>query len=147
MGWFPDHIWLAQKAGKGKGKTNSSGGGKGKSKGWLPDHIWLAQKLVGGKSKGTSKGFGKGKKRWSTARCYKEKKVWIGGLPENATSKDTNKALKEHLGAVFAEIGKSGTGVATFKTEEEAATAVASFNGTEFGGFTLQIDAWEKAEK
>merc|ERR1712048_62962 len=96
-------------------------------------------------SKGKSKGWGKGKNRWSSSRCFKEKKVWIGGLPENATSKDTNKALKEHLGAVFAEIGKSGTGVATFKTEEEAVTAVATFNGSEFNGFTLSVDAWEKA--
>merc|ERR1712176_1642977 len=76
-----------------------------------------------------------------------KKRLWIGGLPENSTSKDTNKALKELLGAVFAEIGKSGTGVATFKTEEEASAAVASFNGAEFQGSTLQIDAWEKAEK
>merc|ERR1719343_1610685 len=109
----------------------------------------MAQKLLGGhsggKSKGKSKGWGKGKNRWSSARCFKEKKVWIGGLPENATSKDTNKALKEHLGAVFAEIGKSGTGVATFKTAEEVATAVASFNGTEFQGSTLEIDVWTKA--
>merc|ERR1711976_155817 len=101
----------------------------------------MAQKLLGGqsggKSKGKSKGWGKGKNRWSSSRCFKEKKVWIGGLPENATSKDTNKALKDHLGAVFAEIGKTGTGVATFKTEEEAATSVATFNGSEFNGVTL----------
>merc|ERR1712187_489195 len=139
MGWLPDHIWLKQKAGKGQSKGKSKGSGKGKSSGWLPDHIWLAQKL-GGKSQGKSKGWGKGKNRWSTARCFKEKKVWIGGLPENATSKDTNKALKELLGAMFAEIGKSGTGVATFKTEEEATSAVDAFNGAEFQGYTLQVD-------
>merc|ERR1711862_560061 len=115
----------------------------------MGDNIWLAQKLLqgggkGGKSKGWGKGGGKGKNRWSTTRCYKEKKVWIGGLPENATSKDTNKALKEHLGAVFAEIGKSGTGVATFKSEEEATAAIASFNGSDFQGSTLEIDVWTK---
>merc|ERR1711870_83436 len=98
---------------------------------------------MGGKSKGWGKG--KSKNRWSSARCYKEKKVWIGGLPENATSKDTNKALKEMLGAAFAEIGKSGTGVATFKTEEDAKAAVASFNGTDFQGSTLEVDVWTKA--
>merc|ERR1711904_349827 len=90
MGWLPDHIWLAQKAGKG-GKGKSKGWGKGKSSGWLPDHIWLAQKLQGGNYKGGSKGWGKskgkGKGKWSTARCFKEKKVWIGGLPKDATSK------------------------------------------------------------
>merc|ERR1712187_1026943 len=99
----------------------------------------------GGWGKGKSKGWGKGKKRWSTARCYKEKKVWIGGLPEKATSKDLNKALKELMGATFAEIGKSGTGTATFKTEEDAAAAVASFNGMEFQGSTLEVDVWTKA--
>merc|ERR1712048_1367638 len=128
------------KKGQGKGKSK----GKGKSGGWLPDHIWLAQKLLAGGSIGKGKGKGKGKNRWSTARCYKEKKVWIGGLPPNATSKETNKALKEALGAVFAEIGKSGTGVATFKTEEDAASAVSSFNGTDFQGSTLEIDVWAK---
>merc|ERR1712187_827512 len=100
----------------------------------------LLQKL--GMSSGKGKGKGKGKDRWSPARCYKEKKVFIGGLPPNATSKATNKALKEALGAQFAEIGKSGTGVATFKTEEEAANAVASFNGSDFQGSTLEIDNW-----
>merc|ERR1712060_776403 len=131
--------------GKGKVRTENRSKGKGKSKGWLPDHIWLAQKL--GLSMGQSKGKGKGKGKWSAGRCYKEKKVWIGGLPANSTSKDTNKALKEHLGAVFAEIGKSGTGCATFKTEEDAAAAVASFSGTEFQGHTLEIDSWEKNQK
>merc|ERR1711953_872364 len=111
--------------------------------GWLPDHIWLAQKL-GTMVQGKGNGKGKGKNRWSSQRCYSEKKVWIGGLPPNATSKETNKALKEALGAVFAEVGKSGTGVATFKTEEEAATAVQSFNGADFQGSTLEIDVWTK---
>jgi len=42
-------------------------------------------------------------------------------------------------------IGKTGTGIATFKTAEEAAAAIASFNGGEFQGSTLTIDTWEKA--
>merc|ERR1719498_641362 len=121
MPWVPDNVWSALKAGKGQGTGN------GQSKGW-----------------GKGKGKGKGKNRWCTQRCFKEKKVWIGGLPENATSKERNKALKELMGAVFAEIGKSGTGVATFNTQEEAAAAVDSFNGAKFQGSILQVYAWTK---
>merc|ERR1711879_301921 len=113
-------------------------GGKGKSKGWLPDHIWLAQKK-GGKSTGKSKGWGKGKSTWNSTKVHKSKKIWISGLPKDAPSTETNKALKEALGAVFAVVGKSGTGVATFKTEEEAAAALAQFNGGEFQGSTLTL--------
>merc|ERR1712187_903817 len=114
--------------------------------GWIPDNVWLAQKLLssGGSYKGNWRGKGKGKKRWSSARCYKEKKVWIGGLPKDSTGKDKNKALKEFMGAVYAEIGKSGTGTATFKTEEDALAAVTSFNGMEFQGSPLEVDVWTK---
>merc|ERR1712048_1302980 len=117
----------------------------------MGDHIWMAQKLglLKNQSKGQSKGWdkdkGKGKgKKWSTARCYAEKKVWIGGLPKNKTSRDLNKALKDLMGATFAEIGKSGTGTATFRTEDEAANAQASFNGVRFQGSVLKVDLWSK---
>merc|ERR1719326_84408 len=91
MAWLPDHIWLAQKKGKGKVK------GKGRRSGWLPDHIWLAQKK--GKGKGKGKG-GKGKRGGFRCKDKVENRLWIGGLPEiedREKRREASEKLKELL--------------------------------------------------
>lgn len=40
-----------------------------------------------------------------------------------------------------------GTGVACFATAEEATAAIASLNGSELDGSSIQLDVWEKQEK
>eukprot|EP00928_Gymnodinium_smaydae_P014376 TRINITY_DN15251_c0_g1_i1.p1 TRINITY_DN15251_c0_g1~~TRINITY_DN15251_c0_g1_i1.p1 ORF type:complete len:129 (+),score=37.96 TRINITY_DN15251_c0_g1_i1:59-445(+) len=128
MGW----------GGKGKGWGGDSWG-KGWGKGsWAP-----AWQPMWGKGKGKGKSYPKS--------VPAERKVWIGGMAENSTSKDTNKELQKHMSQAgtckFAEIGKSGTGVACFATAEEVANAVAMLNGSVFNGAVLQVDVWTKKEQ
>jgi len=125
MGW----------GGKGKGKWGGGGGWFVPSwgKGWGKD----------------SWGKGKGKGKGGRFQCAPQKKVWIGGLPEQeASDKDLNKALQEHMkqagACVFVSIGKSGSGSAAYKTSEEAETAVATLNGSVFQGVTIEVDTWTK---
>ena len=47
---------------------------------------------------------------------------------------------------LYAEVGKSGTGGAAFKSPEEVAAAIASLNGSSFEGVMLQVDVWTKKE-
>merc|ERR1712048_1148601 len=117
-GWVPDHIWFAQKKGKGGGKGKSWGGGKGKS--------W------GGK-----KGGGRVKEKI-------ENRVWIGNLPV-IEDRDKRREAEEKLKALlmkggeckFAKIMPGGQGCATFPTEEEVQSAIEALAGTKFRGKVL----------
>lgn len=76
-----------------------------------------------------------------------EKKVFVGGMPPDNCSKELNMKLKEHMSTagvtcLYAEIGKSGTGGAAFKSNSEAMTAAAALNGSQFEGVLLQVDMW-----
>lgn len=75
-------------------------------------------------------------------------KAWVGGLPKELTWKK----LKEHfidLGCEpdIVDITKPGKGVVTFKTEDEATTAISIANGTEIEGSTIEVDVWTMPEK
>merc|ERR1712048_555917 len=103
------------------------------------------------------KGGGKGWKKRSDYgnKASPDKKVWIGGLPDftdKEKRKEASKQLQEHLkkkgsDCKFAEIWPKGVGVAVYKTEEEAQSAIAEMSGTKFKGKTLEIDSWEKKQK
>merc|ERR550537_1079393 len=107
------------------------------------------------KGSGKGKGKGKGKRRWDLGgRTSAEKKLWIGGLPtieDREKRKEASKKLCEHLkkssDCKFAEIWPKGVGVAVYKTEEDASTAMGALSGTKFRGKVLEIDSWEKKEK
>eukprot|EP00929_Paragymnodinium_shiwhaense_P115154 TRINITY_DN83846_c0_g1_i1.p3 TRINITY_DN83846_c0_g1~~TRINITY_DN83846_c0_g1_i1.p3 ORF type:complete len:123 (-),score=44.01 TRINITY_DN83846_c0_g1_i1:330-698(-) len=118
--------------GKGKGKGGDSWGG------WNPFAAFMG------------KGWGK-QSDSITKRTPPEKKVWIGGLPENNTSRDLNKKLKEHMsqaeGCKFAEVGRKGFGCAVFSTAEQVTAAIATLNGSVFDGNVLEVDVWTKKEK
>mmetsp|Transcript_58580 Transcript_58580/g.93021 ORF Transcript_58580/g.93021 Transcript_58580/m.93021 type:complete len:140 (-) Transcript_58580:127-546(-) len=137
MGWVPDHIWYAQKKGKGKG-----GGGGGA--------MQVLQALLGG---GGGGGWGKGggKGRRSGCKEVPEKRMWIGNLPtipDREKRMKAEKELKEILKAggecKFASIMGGGNGVATFPSKEEVQAAIAALAGTEFQGKVLEFDTWEK---
>eukprot|EP00928_Gymnodinium_smaydae_P063424 TRINITY_DN46_c0_g1_i3.p1 TRINITY_DN46_c0_g1~~TRINITY_DN46_c0_g1_i3.p1 ORF type:complete len:131 (+),score=46.58 TRINITY_DN46_c0_g1_i3:48-440(+) len=122
--------------------------GKGWGKGWGGGNILGAvmQLLSGGKGKGKGKG-----QRSFIKTVHRSKKVWIGGLAEGVKGdKDLNKQLQMHMSkagkCTYAEICDKGTGVASFQKEEEAASAIAMLNGSNFNGRMLQIDAWTKKE-
>ena len=93
------------------------------------------------------KGFGKGK---TGLRNFEhEKKVFVGGMPADNCSKELNMKLKEHMSTagvtcLYAEIGRSGTGGAAFKSNSEAMSAAAALNGSTFEGVTLQVEMWGK---
>merc|ERR1719352_1018877 len=79
-----------------------------------------------------------------------DKKVWIGGMPKDSTSKDLNKALLEHMkqagNCKFVEVGKSGQGGAAYATSEEAQAAIGMLNGSVFQGTAIEVDVWTKKE-
>uniref|UniRef100_A0A6T1MQ97 RRM domain-containing protein n=1 Tax=Alexandrium monilatum TaxID=311494 RepID=A0A6T1MQ97_9DINO len=142
MGW----------GGGGKGWGGSGKDGWGGNKGgwttaWQP---WF-QKQPWGKGGDKAKGKGKGgrAKGHRDMGFTNEQKVWIGGIPENATFKELFELLKP-AGAKWCECfdgnGK-GTGVACFSSQEEAQEAIAKFQGSPLNGAPLQLDVWEKKPK
>jgi len=131
--------------------TNSWNKGMGKGYdmygyGQIPP--WAMMQMMayykGGKGKG--KGFGGGSSG-GLSSFPAEKKVWIGGLPEEGV---TFRELQAHFpGAKFATVMKGkavGTGGVAFGTAEEATEAIAKYNGSVLAGATLVVDVWTKKE-
>merc|ERR1712137_231919 len=125
------------------GGWGGDGKGYGKSwgKSWTPP-MWgpYGMGMMKGKGKGT------GLRSFNNAT-----KVWIGGLPSYSCSTDLNKQLKAHMETaggkcLYAEVGKSGSGGAAFKTTEECQQAISALNGSNFNGSIIQVDVWTKKE-
>jgi len=75
-------------------------------------------------------------------------KVWVGGLSEKTTWKQLKQHFTDNDSKVeIASLMKKGTAVLTFKTEDEVSSAVASINGTEIDGKTIEVDVWTKPER
>lgn len=118
--------------------------GKGKGKG-----MW---------GKGGWGGGGWGKASWgndSQRATYMklkgidtDRKVWVGGLHPGTTWKELEKHFEDNCGTKpsISEIASKGTGVCAFKTADEATAAIATMNGTELKGNTIQVDVWTKKE-
>jgi RNA recognition motif-containing protein len=99
-------------------------------------------------------GKGNGKGKWGGGRgglssFPAEKKVWVGNLPEDVTFSE----LQDHFGgngvAKFAAVmkGKSaGTGGVAFSSDEDAANAIKTLNGSSFKGAAIIVDVWTKKE-
>merc|ERR1740133_856733 len=120
------------------------------NKGW--GGAWVSPIQSWGKSfgKGFGKDFGKGKGS-GKYQCAPDKKVWIGGLPaQEKSDRDLNKALQEHMKQAgeckFVSIGKDGSGSAAFGTAEDAASAVATLNGSTFQDTVIEVDTWTKKD-
>mmetsp|Transcript_95439 Transcript_95439/g.116854 ORF Transcript_95439/g.116854 Transcript_95439/m.116854 type:complete len:193 (+) Transcript_95439:44-622(+) len=123
----------------GKGGMGGCGKGGGCGSNWGGCGVWqpMFNPMM------MMKGFGKSGLR----NFANDRKVFVGGMPPNNTSKEVNMKLKEHMSTagvpcLYAEIGKSGTGGAAFKSNSEAMTAVAALNGSNFEGSILQVDMW-----
>lgn len=125
-------------------KKSRSWGGKGSwGKGGLPP--WAIMQMMQwqyGKGKGKGRGGG-------LSSFPAEKKVWIGGLPEDGSI--TFKELQEHFeGCKYATVLKgkgAGTGGVCFATPEEATAAIQKLNGSSLKGHALVVDVWTKKEK
>eukprot|EP00746_Dinoflagellata_sp_MGD_P081730 gnl/MRDRNA2_/MRDRNA2_32483_c0_seq1.p2 gnl/MRDRNA2_/MRDRNA2_32483_c0~~gnl/MRDRNA2_/MRDRNA2_32483_c0_seq1.p2 ORF type:complete len:117 (+),score=40.19 gnl/MRDRNA2_/MRDRNA2_32483_c0_seq1:101-451(+) len=103
----------------------------------------VMQMMMKMKGKGKGKGGGKGR------NFPADKKVWIGNLPESVKYKELFELFKES-GAKWVEVfggNVKGTGMAAFKTSEEATAAISKFNGHVLSGNMIQVDVWTKKEK
>jgi len=100
--------------------------------------------MYSGKGWGKGGGWGSGGGLRSFAA---EKKIWIGGIPEEGVD---FKELQAHFpGSKFATVMKgkgAGTGGVAFGTAEEATAAIATLNGSTLGGATIVVDVWTKKE-
>jgi len=133
---------------RAKRTRSNAGFGKGFGKGYMPP--WAMMQLMQ-----MQWGKGKGKGGWSRGGGLSsfpaEKKVWVGGLPEDASVSFAE--LTEHFKSVgepkFSAVmkGKSaGSGGVAFGTPEEAANAIAKLNGSTLKGHTIVVDVWTKKE-
>eukprot|EP00747_Dinoflagellata_sp_TGD_P163087 gnl/TRDRNA2_/TRDRNA2_181407_c0_seq1.p1 gnl/TRDRNA2_/TRDRNA2_181407_c0~~gnl/TRDRNA2_/TRDRNA2_181407_c0_seq1.p1 ORF type:complete len:300 (+),score=89.15 gnl/TRDRNA2_/TRDRNA2_181407_c0_seq1:66-965(+) len=134
-----------------KGAMPNKGGGKGGG-GW----VWVpaaAPTTKGKPAKGSGKGMvkGKGKAPDKTMQKLRETDIslraWVGGLSPKTTWKQLEKhfaeVVKPSLSHVMEKKGGT-TGIVAFKTEDDVATAVASLNGSELLGATIEVDYWVK---
>jgi RNA recognition motif-containing protein len=128
--------------------TNSwnKGMGKGAMYGYGQIPPWaMMQMMAYYKGKGKGKGFGGGRSGLSSFPA--EKKVWVGGLPEEGV---TFRELQAHFpGSKFATVMKGkaiGTGGVAFGTAEEATEAISKYNGSTLAGATIEVDVWTKKE-
>eukprot|EP00448_Togula_jolla_P005775 CAMPEP_0170603486 /NCGR_PEP_ID=MMETSP0224-20130122/18936_1 /TAXON_ID=285029 /ORGANISM="Togula jolla, Strain CCCM 725" /LENGTH=135 /DNA_ID=CAMNT_0010928367 /DNA_START=47 /DNA_END=454 /DNA_ORIENTATION=- len=131
MVWLPDHVWLQRKGAKG-------GAGKGSGKGvWQPmfNNNW--QPMFG-----KGKGKGKGKDRTPLKKFDASQKVWVGGLTPEVSWKE----LQDHFNTIaktkWVEVLPKGMACVVYPTAEEAATAIATLNGSVVGSASLQVDVW-----
>lgn len=74
-----------------------------------------------------------------------ESKLWVGGLSKKTDADE----LKSHFSGNgcepdMARIMRPGTACITFNSAEEASAALATLNGTELDGQTLEVDVWSK---
>merc|ERR1712098_684710 len=99
-------------------------------------------------SKGSKIRFESKKTMDKLSKIDADRKVWIGGLPKGLDWKALEKHIAEHASKpAITNIMSFGKGVAAFKTAEDATAAIASVNGTELNGKTLEVDVWTKKEK
>mmetsp|Transcript_46199 Transcript_46199/g.81286 ORF Transcript_46199/g.81286 Transcript_46199/m.81286 type:complete len:271 (-) Transcript_46199:189-1001(-) len=136
----------------GKGKSKGGGGGQWMfvPSGGMPQMMsmpWGKGMSMPGKTL-SKKEMDKKKTIEKLQKVDNSCKVWVGGL----SKKVTWKALEKHFESVakpkVTDISeKKGTGVVAFKTAEDAETAIATLNGSELEGETIEVDAWVKGEK
>jgi len=140
-----------------KAKLPSQSWGKGWGKGdmdpWAMMQMMYSMGKGGGKGGGMGYGMGKGK--WGgqgssgLSSFPADKKVWVGGLPEDTTFGE----LQTHFGgsgtAKFATVMKgkgAGTGGVAFASAEDATKAIETLNGSSLKGCSIVVDVWTKKE-
>lgn len=73
-------------------------------------------------------------------------KVWVGNIPHSVEWKE----LQSHCAKVgkvkWAEIMRKGSGCVAYASAEDAATAIATLNGSLLGGQAIQVDVWGNKE-
>merc|ERR550514_1770449 len=101
--------------------------------------MMMMPNMFGGRK---GKGKGKGKQKMSLSNFHADKKVWVGNLPDECTSRELHDHFKE-AGAKWSESyggNSKGTGGVAFKTSEEATNAISTLNGSSLKGTSIQVD-------
>merc|ERR1712007_140199 len=103
----------------------------------------------------TQKGAGKGKggrekvpnlELEKLQKIDAELKVWIAGLDEKTSWKKVREHFKD-VGKPKVALMNKGRACVAFDTAEEASDAIATHNGSELGGKTIEVDVWTQKEK
>merc|ERR1712048_1494192 len=125
---------------KKPGGFGGKGGGKSASGSFVWKKVWQPKFQKGW----NGKGGGKGKSGPEFKVQHTDRTVWIGGVEPGSNHKEL-KALMEGAGnCKRVQVGKKGSAFAFFATAEEAQNAIASLNGAEFNGSTLEVDSYNK---
>jgi len=74
-------------------------------------------------------------------------KLWVGGLSDKITWKSLDKHFEQYAKPSIVDLMKRGTACISYKTEEEVLGAIATLNGTELDGKTIEVDAWTKPDR
>jgi len=136
------------KKGGGKGASWGHGGRKGGGKGagggqWLFVPSFSTGKGIGKKTGKSNKFMDK------LGKIDADHKVWVGGLSKAVTWKKLEKHFEESGGVKpqVTEIMNKGTACCAFKDADEAQSAIASMNGSELEGKSIEVDVWTAKEK
>jgi len=127
--------------GKGNGKGQGAwvflpAGGKGKGKGWGVTNQFAAVKPNSDK-----------KFIEKLAKIDNSLKVWVGGLGKSFAWKKLEKAVEEQVSKpTLTHVYTNGKACIAMPTVDDVANVVASLNGTELAGKTLEVDVWVKGE-
>merc|ERR1712232_307375 len=75
-------------------------------------------------------------------------KVWVGGLKAETTWK----TLEKHFATVAkpkvtSMLRKKGTACVAYESADDVLNAIATLNGSELQGKTLEVDSWVKPER
>merc|ERR1719231_1238360 len=103
--------------------------------------------MMKGKDWGKGWGKGKGKGKDKGLKTFNpEQKVWVGNLSSEVDWKEMqahfNQAGKTKWVEPFSKGKGKGTGGVAYETAEEAATAIATLNGSFLGGQVIEVDTW-----
>lgn len=74
-------------------------------------------------------------------------KVWVGGLAAGTTWKQIEKHFAEVAKPAVTDVIGKKNAVVAYKTAEEVETAIATLNGSELNGSTIEVDVWVQKEK
>jgi len=172
MGWGGDgkgkvhgaYVQQSYDDGYGAGHDGGWGGGGGWEGGYGSSsyddgksHMWGEfMKFVAAKGKGKSKSRSKGKggggggggsgqseslKKLKQIEC--DRKVFVNGLPDGATSKDLASHFEERVSKPeVTELLSSSTACLAFATADQAMQAAAELGGSELSNSMLQVELW-----
>jgi len=99
---------------------------------------------VTGKAAGKGLTPGEAKVKEKMSKIESKLKVWVGNLSEKTTWKALAKHLEDVAKPQLVNVMRKGTACVAYENEDDVATAIAAFNGSELDGKTIEVDDWTK---